>query len=1466
MKLKHLLKPTLIFALILPCSKISAQIHKKEKTVSHEKEREDDNEEEEEGEDIAFEIKHKSMAWFQNMKTGADYFAVKKNFEKYFGNHRWEKSKPRQLGENWLKSRIYYLDNQGRVQDEPTMPARPNVAAQGRRRATQNTVGSWSMLGPVNSASTNYSNRYNHGGYVYLNRIDPTNPQKMFVSFVTGGLWVTTDGGTSFTLTDTNLPDDSYFDLDVCSSNPLVVYAVSKNNIIKSTDGGFTWNALSRPVANFSGQGYDIAVSPNDANLLLVHWGTKLVKTADGGATWTTVQSGLPAMNVWDCSITSEMLDWSINPATPGVVYSLSTSGNNQVTLYRSADYGSTFTAIKTITLDAAAKGTAIGWAKLFFPKTSPNSIYVAVGSGANPYGHQAVQLYKLDATTGTQQLARINMIAGDDTNFLHHGDISMDPYNENNIVYGTYSEDLIHYSTDNGVSFIKSAGRTHSDIRSIDFVNGRVLIGSDGEASLSTDGGVSYNTITNSISNHELWGFGSAFKTDISASGNNHGPVMIKEPGNGFDWYNGTGADQGNTDVNPLDDRYVYSQGYSNYRYFRTGVHTLENQANLLDIGGIYSYFNSIEFHPNYYYTIITHHAGQYPNGNPNLAVWKNSLIKTEDNGNSLSIVKTFSNQVFREKISMKNPKTMYVVVGLSNNKLWKTIDGGNNWTDITPSTTTTSGQVNISDIAVGDENANEVWVSYSGVQSACKIIKSNDGGTSWTNLTQPILTTFPATKLIFQRGSNGGVYLGNKSGIYYRNNSMANWVMLGNGLPLAEIRFMFINYNQGKLKIGTSRGAFEHNLYETSPPNALISASTAKVNCPYTEKVQFKDYSVVRNASATWAWSFPGGTPSTSNLENPIVSYKGAADGFYNVSLTVTDALGTSTQTIPNFIQVASNCGTGGQDTIPGNALKLQSNGDCASPANPLNISTNTFTTTAWVKPIGAQTSYAGLMFMRSAIGNKGTGLYITTDNTLRFSWNEGGYNFNPGMALPDNQWSHIAMVVNATGVTIYVNGVGVRNTRANATVTFDAPFKIGIDPSNNSRTFKGEMDEITFYNRALSQNEIREQMYLTKNNPTGSPATDPALLGYFQFNETPGLGQTYDKTGGNIATFSGTAALTTSNAPVGGGVSFRKTSINTGANSFGNTGINLNFSSGTLPNAEILAVKLNVKPNVANKATFALPPAGGYWIVNNFSTASYTATAIATLNEVQGTTAEMATTPSKVSLFARAANAFADWGNVLGTATALTDNNGTGNITFGNSNLASFGQFSLGSVEPTVLPIALISFTAKPISSSVKVSWTVANAKQFKQFEVERSIEGKTFTGIKNLSYNRQANYEFSDENLAVGTYYYRLKLVDENGEYTYSEIRSAIVNGYNADKVTLYPNPVKDVLHISYPNHNKLDIGVSVYNVAGKLMFTKNIRVPEGEQNITIDVANLPVGAYFINLKQGENKLYFKVLKQ
>ena len=70
-------------------------------------------------ESFSYELKHKSQSWFSNMKEGANYFEIKSKFDLYFGDKQLERSKPRTLGEAWLKSKLYYLDANGFVQPEP---------------------------------------------------------------------------------------------------------------------------------------------------------------------------------------------------------------------------------------------------------------------------------------------------------------------------------------------------------------------------------------------------------------------------------------------------------------------------------------------------------------------------------------------------------------------------------------------------------------------------------------------------------------------------------------------------------------------------------------------------------------------------------------------------------------------------------------------------------------------------------------------------------------------------------------------------------------------------------------------------------------------------------------------------------------------------------------------------------------------------------------------------------------------------------------------------------------------------------------------------------------------------------------------------------------------------------------------------------------------------------------------------
>lgn len=204
-------------------------------------------------------------------------------------------------------------------------------------------------------------------------------------------------------------------------SDPSIVYAISSSGVIKSTDGGLSWAATGLTSTAFSGTAYDIAVSPADANIVVARWSNKIYRTTNGGTTWTQILTSLTNdYKIGDCSVQSEMLDWSTTDNN--VVYFLSTSNNNQVKVYRSGDAGASFSIMTTITLDPSANGQVIGWAKLFLPSNNATAIYVALGTGNDSDGHHAVQLYKLDNTTGAE-MKRVNMLTGlTDPNGIHHG------------------------------------------------------------------------------------------------------------------------------------------------------------------------------------------------------------------------------------------------------------------------------------------------------------------------------------------------------------------------------------------------------------------------------------------------------------------------------------------------------------------------------------------------------------------------------------------------------------------------------------------------------------------------------------------------------------------------------------------------------------------------------------------------------------------------------------------------------------------------------------------------------------------------------------------------------------------------------------------------------------------------------------------------------------------------------------
>jgi len=684
-----------------------------------------------------------------------------------------------------------------------------------------------------------------------------------------------------------------------------------------------------------------------------------------------------------------------------------------------------------------------------------------------------------------------------------------------------------------------------------------------------------------------------------------------------------------------------------------------------------------------------------------------------------------------------------------------------------------------------------------------------------------------------------------------------MPNWVMLGSGLPAMEIRNMFINYNLGKLRIGTSRGAWENDLYETSPPRAQISANTNKVICTNTDQVQFKDYSTVRNASATWAWSFPGGTPSTSTVENPVISYAGAANGFYNVSLTVTDAFGTNSQTLTNFIQVdGTDCAV---DTIPGKLLTLTNPGDFAQQSTAQNITTNTLTLSCWVKPNGNQPDYSGIIFSGSA---NNTGLNFETGNRLGYHWQNNYWFWTGGPIVPTGVWSHVALVVTPTQATVYLNGEPYTNIAAHAVVNFDQVFQFGITNNNTSRNFKGSMDEVSIYNRALSTDEIRELMNLTRNNPNAGslPGNDASLISYYQFNEGAGK-PVYDKVSGKHANLAGGATKTAiSTAPVGGGTFQRLNITNGGLKDFAVPGVELTFpAAGTYPNGDIVVTRLNV-PSDQLASAYVLPNnPKSYYLIRNYGTnPAFSALTGMKFKNVQGTTAAMVTTPSTLSLYKRLSNADgATWGTSIDDADAVTNNTGTGTVDFSTGlNNTSFSQFSISSsVAP--LPVQLLSFTVNNIGNKkVLLNWKTEREINLMGYDIERSVDGVNFITLGFVNATGHPDYSFTDIAPVYGQNYYRLKMIDIDGKFKYSEIKNVDIKSKATLTISPNPSPGGRISFKFQGLKNRTGLSLAVTNSTGQLIKTFYFSAIENNTQYMVGLGN--AGIYFvrISLTDGE----------
>ena len=160
--------------------------------------------------------------------------------------------------------------------------------------------------------------------------------------------------------------------------------------------------------------------------------------------------------------------------------------------------------------------------------------------------------------------------------------------------------------------------------------------------------------------------------------------------------------------------------------------------------------------------------------------------------------------------------------------------------------------------------------------------------------------------------------------------------------------------------------------------------------------------------------------------------------------------------------------------------------------------------------------------------------------------------------------------------------------------------------------------------------------------------------------------------------------------------------------------------------------------------------------------------------------------------------------------------------------------------------VLPLKLNNFNGKNKDRANLLSWTATNEFNVASYIVERSVDGANFTDIGSVksSVNSQ-DYSFTDGNLTASfSYYYRLKMIDAAGAFSYSSVVK--LNKQGKLVFQIQPNPVENSTINLYGNNMKQ---VNVYDVNGKLMLNTLVTNPD---QASIKMNNLTKGVYMINV--------------
>lgn len=661
----------------------------------------------------------------------------------------------------------------------------------------------WVNLGPAPINS----------GVLYTGRVSaiicsPSDQNTYYVGGADGGVWRTTDGGSTWTPLSNDWPTSAIGALAFDPTDESVIYAGTGEanyanhsrygvGVMKSTDGGDTWTQLGADT--FAGRCFSkIVVNPTNPQIVYASItpaggfpekaaakghpqkdaAVGVFRSTDGGETWTQLTNGLPSVAATDIAMKPD--DPNTLLAAIGHIF-----GSNDNGLYKSTDGGDSWTKVS----GGGFPTSNLGRMSLAYAPSDANRVYVLIARKNDASGGGASTLGAYRSNDGGKNWTNLNIGSIQSTYGWFLCVVAVVP-TDSAVVFMAGLD--LYRSTNSGGAW-SAVTPPHVDIHAIVFdAGGRLVVGDDGGVHRSANRGTSWTTINGNLATTQFYAGLSTHPTDANVilGGNQDNGSNLRKK-DSLEWTNVFGGDGGWTQIDPKNASrmFVEYQGTGNTFYSTNGGQTF-NQCSGINGGDRNCFLPPYLIDPNDSKRVIyaTHRIYRSTNNGASFSALSNDLTR----GGTAAI----------RALAWAPSDSNIVYAATNDSRVLVSANAGKDWTLLLEDAI---GWPRVTrELFVHPSNPDTVYVAGATFGNP-KLRRSSDRGQNWTTL-DGNLPDIPANTVAADvRLATPVLFLGTDVGLMRSIDDGQTWHRYGSGLPTAAVIDIRLEVSRGRMIVGT-------------------------------------------------------------------------------------------------------------------------------------------------------------------------------------------------------------------------------------------------------------------------------------------------------------------------------------------------------------------------------------------------------------------------------------------------------------------------------------------------------------------------------------------------------------------------------------------------------------------------------------------------------------------------------------